>query len=102
MIIDNHCHLFSEDLPTRTYWEGYVKFAAAVANRPEERIWNRIKETWDITGELIISDMDEAGIGKSVMLPLDYMPQAGTGSIVGLEEQHMMFIKAVQKPRKVP
>ncbi len=98
MIIDNHCHLFSEDLPTRTYWEGYVKFAAAVANRPEERIWNRIKETWDLTGELIISDMDEAGIDKSVIMAVDFglTPEIGEGKY-SIEEQNKLYADVAAK-----
>ncbi len=92
MIVDVHAHLFNEDLPNMRYWEGYVKFAAAVANRPEERIWNRIKDTWDLSGELILKDMDEAGIDKSVISVCDFglCPDVGEGKYT-IEEQNRLY-----------
>jgi predicted TIM-barrel fold metal-dependent hydrolase len=98
MIIDIHAHIFSEDLPNRNYWDGYVKFAAAVANRPEERIWNRIKETWDLSGELIISDMDEAGIDKSIIMVADFGLTLGIGEgKYSLEEQNKIYADLAAK-----
>jgi len=98
MIIDVHAHLFNEDLPNRRYWEGYVKFAAAVANTPEERIWNRIRDTWDLSGELIINDMNEAGIDKSVILVCDFglCPEIGEGKY-SIEEQNRLYVDVAAK-----
>lgn len=92
MIIDFHAHVFNEDLPNMRYWEGYVKFAAAVANRPEERIWSRMKETWDISGDLIIGDMNEAGIDKSVISVCDFglCTEIGEGKYT-IEEQNKLY-----------
>lgn len=98
MIIDYHAHLLNEDLPNPRYWEGYVKFAAAVANRPEERIWNRIKDTWDLSGGLVVKDMDEAGIDKSVISLCDFglCTEIGEGKY-NIEEQNRLYADVAAK-----
>ncbi len=98
MIIEFHAHLFDENLPNRRYWEGYVRFAAAVANRPEERIWNRIKETWDLTGALIVKDMDEASVDKAVVSVCDFglCPEIGEGAYT-IEEQNKLYADVAAK-----
>jgi len=103
MIVDFHAHLFSEDLPNRRYWEGYVKFAAAVANRSEERIWNRIKDAWDLSGELILKDMDEAGIDKSVISVCDFglCPQIGESKYTVAEQNRLYADVAAKYPDRL-
>jgi predicted TIM-barrel fold metal-dependent hydrolase len=98
MIVDFHVHVFNEELPNRKYWEGYVKFAAAVANRPEERIWNRIRETWDLTGELALKDMNEGGIDKSVISVCDFglCPEIGEGKYT-IAEQNKLYAELGKK-----
>ena len=103
MIIDFHTHIFDENLPNRRYWEGYVKFAASVANRPEERIWNRIKETWDLTGELILKDMDEASVDKAVISVCDFglCTEIGEPSCT-IEEHNKLYADlAAKNPQKL-
>jgi hypothetical protein len=98
MIIEFHAHLFDENLPNRRYWEGYVKFAVAVANRPEERVWNRIKDTWDLTGELILKDMDEASVDKAVISVCDFglCPEIGEGAYT-IEEVNKLYADVAAK-----
>lgn len=98
MIIDFHVHLFDESLPNKRYWEGYVKFAAAVANRPEERVWERIKDTWDLSGKLVLGDMNEAGIDKSVISVTDFglCPEIGEGKYT-IEQQNKLYADVAGK-----
>ena len=41
--------------------------------------------------------MDEAGIDKSIILPIDYLMGSGVGVITPLEEKHRMYAKAVER-----
>ena len=97
MIIDMHCHLWDEKIPSENWWESFVKISASLSGRPEERIRERIPGWMDPTGDMLISDMDEAGIDKAVILPIDYMTGGGFGDVASLEEQHRMYVKAAER-----
>lgn len=97
MIIDMHCHLWSEDIPSNSWWDSFVQVSSSLSGRPEQKIREKLPGWMDTTGELIISDMDEAGIDKSVLLPIDYVIGGGTGNTATLEQQHEMYANAVKK-----
>ena len=79
MIIDMHSHLWREDMPSTSWWDSFVKVSASLSGRPEEKIRQKLPGWMDGTGDLLIQDMDEAGIDKSVILPIDYVIGGGTG-----------------------
>ena len=97
MIIDMHCHLWREDMPSRSWWDSFVQVSASLAGRPEEKIRQRLPGWMDGTGDLIIEDMNAAGIDKSVLLPIDYVIGGGTGDVATLDAQHEMYARAVDK-----
>jgi len=97
MIIDIHCHLWREDIPSSSWWDSFVKVSASLAGRLEEEIKERLPGWMDPTGDMLVKDMDEAGIDKSVILPIDYITGGGTGDTVSLEKQHRMYTSAVEK-----
>lgn len=97
MIIDAHCHLWSEDIPSRSWWETFIKVSASLSGKTEEKIRERLPDWIDLTGDMLLGDMDEAGIDKAVILPIDYGLLAGAGEVKSLEEQHQTFAKAVQR-----
>jgi hypothetical protein len=99
MIIDAHVHLFREDIPSKPWWDAFVKVSALLSGKSEERVRQRVAGWIDPTGDLLVSDMDEAGIDKSVLLPIDYVTGAGVsaGDVTSLEEKHQMFANAVKK-----
>lgn len=80
MIIDAHCHLVDERWLPRRWWEGFAKVAIPVLKRmgmkdvtPEFVIQNLMPALYfDPTGERQLKAMEEAGIDKAVILPLDY------------------------------
>ncbi len=100
MIIDVHCHLWGEKVPSRLWLEALVQFGVAVSGRDEERVRRKILEgQCDTSGDLLVHDMDEAGIDKAVILVIDVGLFAGVGvdDAVSLEEQHRIFAKAVER-----
>ena len=97
MIIDMHCHLWREDMPSKSWWDSFVQVSASLAGRPVEKIRERLPGWMDGTGDLIVQDMDDAGIDKSVLLPIDYVIGGGAGDVASLEAQHMMYAQAVAK-----
>ncbi|MBW1887596.1 MAG: amidohydrolase [Deltaproteobacteria bacterium] len=97
MTIDIHCHLWMKDIPSRSWWDSIVKVSATLANRPEEKIRERLPGWMDTEGDLLVSDMDEAGIDKSILLPIDYLIAGGAGEVASLEDVHSRFAKAAEK-----
>ena len=72
MIIDMHTHLCSRDGVVQPFWDGWAEVAALRVNRPLEKVQKRLPEFWDVSGDMIVKDMDAAGIDKSVLLAIDW------------------------------
>ncbi|MFC1943340.1 amidohydrolase family protein [Chloroflexota bacterium] len=80
MIIDFHVHFMaSPKFLAQGYWDSWVRLASALSGRPEEKIRERLPEFWDDNGEMLISDMDNAGIDYSVISVIDYGLAKGVG-----------------------
>ena len=71
MIIDSHAHLMGPNFLAEAYWDNWVKLFSTLSNRPSEIIRKRLPEFWDETGELLIKDMNGAGIDQSWISVLD-------------------------------
>ncbi len=98
MIIDAHCHLWGPTVPCESWFETLVKTGVAASGSDEDSVREAIKNgQMDLSGDLLVADMDEAGIDKSIIFPLDFGLHAGTGETVSLEEQHEIFAKAVDR-----
>lgn len=72
MIIDCHTHLMSSNFMSQAFWDNWIKVFSFTSGRPQEVIRKRLPEFWDETGELLIKDMDAAGIAQSWISVLDY------------------------------
>jgi len=72
MIIDFHTHLCDRDGVAQPFWDGWAEVSALRVNRPVERVQRRLPELWDVSGDMIVRDMDAAGIDKSVLLAIDW------------------------------
>jgi len=72
MIIDVHTHLCNRDGVAQPFWDGWAEVGALRINRPLEKVQRRLPEFWDISGDMIVKDMDAAGIDKSVLLAIDW------------------------------
>jgi predicted TIM-barrel fold metal-dependent hydrolase len=80
------------------YWDNWVRLFSSLSNRPDHSIRERLHEFWDETGELLIKDMDSAGISQSWISVLDY----GLARTVGearysVAELNRIFAEAARK-----
>lgn len=96
MIIDIHAHLMSRDYPARGYWDGWVRLGEALSGIPAERIRRRLPEMWDSSGDMLVKEMDEANIDKSVIFPADFGLAIGEAA-VSIEEQNRIHAQAVAR-----
>jgi len=96
MIIDVHVHLMTKDYPSEGYWDGWVRLAEALSGTPAEKIRRRVPEMWDPTGDMLVREMDEANIDKSVIFPADFGLAVGEAA-VSIEEQNRIHAQAVAR-----
>lgn len=72
MTFDIHAHLMGPELPGQAFWDGFTRLAAVQTGRTEERARQRLHDIYDLTGEQLIQDMDEAGVDKVMIMPIDW------------------------------
>lgn len=97
MLIDAHCHLWGESVPSKSWWDSFIKVSASLSGKTEEKIRERLPGWLDLTGDMLVGDMDEAGIDKAVILPIDYLVGGGAGEITSLEEHHKIYARAAER-----
>jgi len=98
MIVDMHAHLIHPDTHAQAFWDGWVETAALLANRPPERVRQRLPEYYDLSGDLIIQEMDKVGIDASVLIVNDW----GTARYMGepkltIEEINKLYADVAKK-----
>ena len=88
MIIDAHAHLWTEDWLPAPFWEGMAKRVCTVRKRAtgEDLTVEIVKKKmfpayWDRDGSVLIAEMDDAEIDKTVILPLDLGIELGEASV---------------------
>jgi len=98
MIIDMHTHLCDRDGVAKPFWDGWAEVSALRVNRPLERVQRRLPELWDVSGDMIVKDMDAAGIDKSVLLAIDWGLARYLGDLkLSFEEINKNYADAVKK-----
>jgi len=98
MVIDVHTHLSNPDIVAQPFWDGWVELGALRANKPLEEVRRRLPEFWDISGDMIVKDMDAAGIDKSVLLVIDWGLAHQIGeSKLSIEEINKVYADATEK-----
>jgi predicted TIM-barrel fold metal-dependent hydrolase len=108
MIIDAHAHLWCEDWLPDVYWDELAERMASIRMRqtgekiPGSEMRKRNLSLFnDPTGERLIAEMDEAGIDKTIILPLDYGLALGEAK-VSIEEVNKRYAEISQKyPDKI-
>jgi predicted TIM-barrel fold metal-dependent hydrolase len=98
MIIDIHTHLSNPDIVAQPFEDGWVEVVALRSNKPLEEVRSRFLEFWDISGDMIVEDMDAAGIDKSVLLVIDWglAHQIGEAKL-SIEEINKVYADAAKK-----
>jgi hypothetical protein len=99
-VIDAHTHLYSDEM-TPHYWiDAMADYGSSISGRTSEYVRERIARDWfDPAGDLLIEDMDAAGIEKSVVFVLDFALHAGVGDGVSLERRYELFAQAIARHR---
>ena len=98
MIIDSHAHLYGPRVTPRAWLQAFADYGSAISTRSSDYVGRKIAEGWfDETGDLLVADMDEAGIDKTVIMAIDFGLYAGTDDDVSLEQRYAIFYEAVQR-----
>lgn len=98
MIIDFHTHLCDRDGVPQAFWDGWAEVAALRIGRAVESVRRRLPEFWDVSGDMIVKDMDAAGIDKSVVLAIDWGLSRYLGDVkLTVEEVNKLYADAVTK-----
>jgi predicted TIM-barrel fold metal-dependent hydrolase len=98
MVIDVHTHLYGPGLAPPFWINAMAKYGGAVACRTEEYVRGRIESDWYAeNGDLLVQDMDAAGIEKSVVFALDFGPYCDVDDDISLEKRYELFARAVAR-----
>ena len=98
MIIDFHAHLCDYDIVAKPFWDGWAEVSALRINRPLDKVQKRMPAFWDTSGDMIVKDMDAAGIGKTVLLAIDWglAPHLGEPRL-SIDEINTIYADAADK-----
>jgi predicted TIM-barrel fold metal-dependent hydrolase len=72
LIVDIHAHLMGPEMPGKAFWDGFTNLAVVQSGRSAERVRQRLLDIWDLTGERLLQDMDQAGVDKVMIMPVDW------------------------------
>lgn len=98
MIIDVHAHMYSNRLAPPFWIEAMARYGSAISTRTPDEVRERMEREWfDESGDLLVEDMDAAGIDKSVVFALDFGPYAGVDDEVSLRGRLRLFRQAVDR-----
>ncbi|MGQ9460396.1 MAG: amidohydrolase family protein [Candidatus Bathyarchaeaceae archaeon] len=108
MIVDFHYHVVDRKWYHENWWNGIAQGAVPIAKslgiemKPEEiKEEIMIPQYSDPTGEKLLSNMDEAGVDTTVILPLDLGIEIGEPS-VSYQEQNKIYADLQKKhPKKI-
>jgi uncharacterized protein len=98
IIVDSHTHLHGPRLTPR-YWAAIMaQYGSRMAGKPVDYVRQRIQQDWfDESGDLLVQDMDEAGVDKSVFFVLDLSVFAGVDDDTSLVDRYEIAHRAVQR-----
>jgi predicted TIM-barrel fold metal-dependent hydrolase len=98
VIFDIHAHLMGPEVPGKAFWDGFTRLAVAQTGRSEERIRQRLDDVWDLTGERLIQDLDEAGVDKVMVMPVDWgLVPAFKDATMDIWEQHELHSRVMRQ-----
>ena len=107
MVVDFHYHVVDRTWYHDNWWRGIANSAvqilrsAGIEMSAEEIIDVLLPQVCDPTGQKLVSNMDEAGIETTVIMPVDFGIQIGEPSI-SYHEQNRIFADLQNKyPEKI-
>jgi len=98
VIIDAHTHIWDAEMAPVYWLKAMIKYGAAISGRTEESVENRIVNDWyDNTGDLLVSDMNAAGIDKSLVFALDMGLATGVDDSISVVQRHRHLAEIVNR-----
>lgn len=109
MIIDSHVHLFYEDSDPKPWFLGTARTGVAAFNKAtgekgdaDSLYEEGIKTLSDINGDKTVSWMDEAGIERAIILPIDVRvltddPSTSNAGYPSIEEKNRTYFEATRR-----
>ncbi|RJP23743.1 MAG: amidohydrolase [Candidatus Abyssobacteria bacterium SURF_5] len=105
MIVDSHVHLFFEGSDPESFFIGAARAGTAFFNKKSGQFDVNMEEAYDAniellsdkTGEKLVQKMDEAGIDKAILLPLDFWLGCPPSSGMSIEEKNALYAAAVKR-----
>jgi predicted TIM-barrel fold metal-dependent hydrolase len=105
MIIDSHVHLFFEGSDPESFFIGSARAGMAFFNKKTGDIDGDVTAVYDANleilgdrnGDKLVEKMDEAGIDKAIILPLDFWLGCPQSDGVSIEEKNAIYADAVKK-----
>ena len=106
MIIDSHVHLFFEGSHPEAFFIGSARAGIGFFNKNSGDLdadISRIYETQlqllsDKNGDKLVAKMNEAGIDKAVILPLDFWLGVPKSKGMSIEEKNIPYGEATAHP----
>jgi predicted TIM-barrel fold metal-dependent hydrolase len=106
LIIDSHVHLFFEGSDPEEFFMGCARTASAIFGKetgeypdPVELYKSFLDILSDRTGDKLVASMDEAGVDKAILLPLDFWlkyPKASR-TYLTMEEKNRIYAEATER-----
>ncbi len=97
MIIDVHCHLSHRDFYPDIYWELLAESLSKNLGIPGEQVLRDIMpDFWQKDASKIVEDMDNAGVDKAVIMPVDFELKVGKAKM-SIEEQNLYHARAADE-----
>ncbi|UCD59049.1 MAG: amidohydrolase family protein, partial [Candidatus Hydrogenedentota bacterium] len=104
MIIDSHVHLFFEGSDPESFFIGSARAGVAFFNKKTGGVGADVSEMYaanlellsDRNGDKLVADMDEAGIDKAIVLPLDFWLGCPKSEGISIEEKNAVYAEAVR------
>lgn len=105
MIIDSHVHLFFEGSDPESFFIGSSRAGVAIFNKKSGDIYadvsdmleGNLKSLSDKTGDRLVGLMDEAGIDKAFLLPLDFWLGCPKSKGISIAEKNKLYAEAVKR-----
>lgn len=98
MIIDVHTHLYSEQMAPGFWIDSMADYGSKVSGRSPEYVRKRIEADWyDPNADILVADMDAAGIDRSIVFILDFGLFSGVRDGVSLARRYELFAAAVAR-----
>jgi len=107
VIVDFHYHVVDREWYHDNWWRGIAQTAVSILRsvgiemNAEQIVEILLPQVSDPTGEKLISNMDQAGVDTTVILPVDYGMGIGEPSVSYLEQNRIFADLQKKYPGKI-